>query len=690
MKYFNYTVSAAALIAASYSPVAAQHSQDAGDDVEEIVVSSRPLKTTTSDLAQSISVLAGEELDRVRAATLGETLDSLPGVSQTSFGPSASRPIIRGLGGDRIRTLINGIGTIDVSTTSVDHAVAIETANLEKIEVLRGPATLLFGNNAAAGVVNVFDGRIPTQIPENGVQGQAGAEYGTNGDEFNTNGSVNFQAADNLVLHFDASYLDRGDIDIPGFAISDELAADLIAEGEGEVVDEQIEGIVPNTAQERYSGSVGASYVGEDSYFGINVSYFDNVYGLPVAEEEEEEEGGEGEEEGEEEGISIDQEQIRVDIAGEFPTEFLIFERTKIRAAYADYEQLELEGDEVGTVFTNEGFEARLEFVQKEQDGLKGAWGVQFRDRDFAAIGAEAFVAPNNTTQFGIFGLEQYEYGDWLFEGGARIEFQNIESNDTGFDENYTGISLSGSAIYNFNEDWQFSVAGFRTERAPNAEEVLSNGPHLATGLFEIGDPNLGEETGLGLDVSLRKNEGDVTGEVNFFITGYDDFIFEDITDDIEDGLPVAVFQATDARFWGVEADFRFHLVENDDYQFHINTGFDFVRATDTDNDTPLPRIPAFSARVGGVFQSDNWDAYTTLEWTDSQNRVGQNQLPTDDFFNLTAGITYHPLGAEGPVHFYVEGRNLFDEEIRLATSFLQATVPAPGANLRFGGKFTF
>ena len=204
------------------------------DHLEEIIVSSRPIKTNSTDIAQGISVLAGEALDRLGSTTLGDTLDSLPGLSQTSFGPSASRPIIRGLGGDRIRILIAGIGTIDASTTSVDHALAIDPETAEKIEILRGPATLLFGNNAAGGAINVFDGRIPTQLPEDGIEGQAKAEYDTNGNEFNTTGSITFAATDNLAIHADISYLDRGDIDIPGFAISDQLAAQLEAEGEGE------------------------------------------------------------------------------------------------------------------------------------------------------------------------------------------------------------------------------------------------------------------------------------------------------------------------------------------------------------------------------------------------------------------------------------------------------------------------
>ena len=657
------------------------------DEVEEIIVSSRPIKTNSTDVAQGISVLAGEALDRLGSTTLGDTLDSLPGISQTAFGPSASRPIIRGLSGDRIRILIAGIGTIDASTTSVDHAIAIDPETAEKIEVLRGPATLLFGNNAAGGAINVFDGRIPTKIPEGGVEGQAKVEYDTNGNEFNTNGSVTFAATDNLAVHADISYLDRGDIDIPGFATSEALRAQL--EAEGEEIEEE-EGTVASTAQERTAGSFGASYIGDTGFFGFNVSFFDNLYGLPVTEEEEEEEGGEGEEEGEEEGISIDQDQFRLDFLGEVESDFLIFERTKFRFGYADYEHVELEGDEVGTLFSNEGWEGRVEFVQKESDGLKGAWGFQIRDRDFAAIGAEAFVPPSDQLQWGLFGLQQYENGPWLLEAGARFERQSIDVDSTGFDESYTGISLSTSAIYRFEDDWQISVAGFRTERAPTVEELQSNGPHLATGVFEIGDPNLEEETALGFEISIQKTDGPVTGALNFFNTSYDDFIFENFTGEIEDGLPVGEFTAADARFWGIEGEATIHVFDDGEDSLHLTGGFDFVRATDTDNDNPLPRIPAFAARIGGVYQSTNWDFHTTLEWTDSQERVGAFQLPTDSFFDLTVGATFHPMGPEGPIHLYVEGKNLFDEEIRYATSFLAQTVPAPGARVRFGAKVTF
>ncbi|UTW54413.1 TonB-dependent receptor [Kordiimonas sp. SCSIO 12610] len=686
MKYYSSAASILAITLATSATVNAQSTTD-HNEVEEIIVSSSPIQTTSTNVAQGISILTGEELDRLGSTTLGDTLDSLPGISQTAFGPSASRPIIRGLGGDRIRILIAGIGTIDASTTSVDHALALDPETAEKIEVLRGPATLLFGNNAAGGAINVFDGRIPTQLPEDGVEGQAKAEYDTNGNEFNTTGSVTFAAGDKLALHADISYLDRGDIDIPGFATSDALRAQLAAEGE-EVEEE--EGTVASTAQERTAGSFGASYIGETGFFGVNVSFFDNTYGLPVVEEEEEEEGGEGEEEGEEEGISIDQDQFRLDFLGEVESDFLIFEKTKFRFGYADYEHVELEGDEIGTQFSNEGWESRVEFVQKEVEGLKGAWGFQIRDRDFSAIGAEAFVPPSEQVQWGLFGLQQFEDGPLLLEAGLRFERQSIEVASTGFDRNFTGVSFSGSAIYRLENDWQVSVSGFRTERAPTVEELQSNGPHLATGVFEIGDPNLDEETAIGFELSIEKTDGPVTGGLNFFNTSYDDFIFEDFTGEIEDGLPVGVFTATNARFWGIEADFKWHAYEDGDDSFHINAGFDFVRATDTENDNPLPRIPAFSARVGGVYQSTNWDAYTTLEWTDSQNRVGNFQLPTDSFFDLTVGATFHPMGPEGPLHLYVEGKNLFDEEIRYATSFLAQTVPAPGARVRFGAKVTF
>jgi iron complex outermembrane receptor protein len=686
MKYYSSAASILAITIANTAIVNAQSSTDHSEP-EEIIVSSRPIKTNSTDIAQGISILTGEELDRLGSTTLGDTLDSLPGISQTAFGPSASRPIIRGLGGDRIRILIAGIGTIDASATSVDHALAIDPETAEKIEVLRGPATLLFGNNAAGGAINVFDGRIPTQIPEGGVEGQAKAEYDTNGDEFNTTGSITFAPTDNLAIHADISYLDRGDIDIPGFATSDALRAQL--EAEGEEVEEE-EGTVASTAQERAAGSFGASYIGDTGFFGFNVSYFENEYGLPVTEEEEEEEGGEGGEEGEEEGIAIDQEQYRLDLLGEVESDFFIFSKTKFRFGYADYEHVEVEGDEVGTLFSNEGWEGRVEFEQKATNGLKGAWGFQIRNRDFSAIGAEAFVPPSDQVQWGLFGLQQYENGPWLLEAGARFERQSVEVDSTGFDESYTGISLSSSAIYKFTDDWQVSVAGFRTERAPTVEETQSNGPHLATGVFEIGDPNLEEETALGLEFSLQKTDGPLTGTVNFFYTDYDDFIFEDFTGEIEDGLPVGVFTATNARFWGIEGDFNWHAFENGDNSFHINGGFDFVRATDTDNDNPLPRIPAFAARIGGVYQSTNWDFHTTIQWTDSQNRVGAFQLPTDSYFDLTAGATYHPMGPEGPIHLYVEGKNLFDEEIRFATSFLAQTVPAPGARVRFGAKVTF
>ncbi|RMB11728.1 TonB-dependent receptor domain-containing protein [Eilatimonas milleporae] len=700
-------------------PVVASHaaiSQNEGAEdthVEEIIVSSRPFQEQSTDVAQAISIVADEALDRLRTRTLGETLDSLPGISQTYFGPAVSRPIIRGLGGDRIRVLIGGIGSIDASSTSVDHAVAIDPETADKIEILRGPATLLFGNNAVGGAVNVFDGRIPSTAPEDGFEGRLHAHYGTNGDELNGSAGFTAMVTDTIAFHADFNALDRGDLEIPGFAESDALRAleddhdhdhDDHDDDHGhdeEHGDEEMEGTVENTDLRRLSGAGGFSWIGENGFLGFSVSFFDTEYGLPGHDHDHghDEEGEDHDDdhdedhghdhEGEEE-VMIDLEQIRFDLMGEFRGDFGIFEKTKIRFGYADYEHSELEGGEIGTTFTNEGWEGRIEMVQKTYGGLNGAIGVQVRNRDFSALGEEAFVPPNDTTQYGVFALETYETGMWRFEAGARLELQDISSDELAFDESYTGISLSAATIARLGNGWQVAVNGYRTERAPNAEELLSNGPHLATGLFELGDPTLEEETALGFDIRLAKTEGPVTGSVSFFYTDYEDFIFQNLTGEEDDDLPIAAFQATDARFWGVEVEMGWRTWQDGDRSFDVTATADWVRAEDTDNDLDLPRIPPLSATVGGIFQSRLIDAHVELTYTDEQDRVAPFELITDDFFALAAGITVHPMGPNGPLHLFAEGRNLLDEEIRFHTSFLKDQVPAPGLDVRFGARYTF
>ncbi|RME63523.1 MAG: TonB-dependent receptor, partial [Alphaproteobacteria bacterium] len=362
------------------APALAQH--PGAEPVEEVIVSA-PYARAQAEMLQATSVLSGEGLDRALAATLGETLAHLPGVSSSYFGPGASRPIIRGLGGERVRVLIDGIGAIDASNTSPDHAVAGEPVTAERIEVVRGPASLLYGSSAAGGVVNVIDGRIPAAMPEKGAAGTLFGRYASNDDEAATAASLTLGAGAHVAVHADGFYRDTGDIRVPG-----------------------VRGPLANTDTETYGGAAGVSYVFERGFFGVSAANFQSDYGVPTAEGQEEAaavDAAAG-------GVRIDLDQIRVDVKGRLGLDGF-FKEAKLRFGYGDYEHRELEGGVTGTRFLNEGWEGRLELVQRGTRGHRGAVGMQVRRRDFEAIGAEAFVPPNATTQLGLFTVQEVDLG---------------------------------------------------------------------------------------------------------------------------------------------------------------------------------------------------------------------------------------------------------------------------------------
>ena len=407
------------------------------------------------DVLAGTSVVEGLALQRSLDGQVGEILEDLPGVSGTGFTAGASRPILRGFGGERIRVLTDGVGTLDVSNTSDDHAVSIDPLTVERIEVLRGPAVLLYGSQAIGGAVNVIDKRIPRSIPDEPIHLDTLASYDSVNDEYRIGGSATAPLGGGFVFHIDGSYLDAGDVSVPGFALTDDLRAELLAEadeheGDGEFEEAEelreqanAEGTVPNTFVETTSVNGGLSFIRGESRFGFGAGYYDTLYGVPAnpaGGHHHEEAGGGGEEE-EEEGVSIGLEQFRADFSGDIALGSGFLDRLLTRVGYSDYTHTEFEGSEVGTVFDVEGFEGRMEFVQNPIGNLRGSFGGQFYIRDFAAVGEEAFVAPNETEQFGFFTLQELSFGNFQLEGAARYETTSASSDLLGVDRNFDVLS---------------------------------------------------------------------------------------------------------------------------------------------------------------------------------------------------------------------------------------------------------
>ncbi|GAB4124834.1 MAG: TonB-dependent receptor [Rhodothalassiaceae bacterium] len=648
--------------------------------LEEIVVSAHPGGRTRFEVLQGTSVLGGEELERALSATIGATLDALPGLSQTAFGQGASRPIIRGLGGDRLRVLINDLGSFDVSTTSPDHAVAIDPASARRIEVVRGPATLVYGANAIAGVVNVTDDRVPRAEPEDGIEGFARSIYGSNADDTLNGGALTASLGAGLVAHLDGFFRDSNDFKAAGFLRSPALrAAEPLDPGDAEPA-----GRAENSDIRSWGTTGGLSHVDDRGFIGASVSVLNTNYGIPVELEGEEEEGSGGGD-----GVRIDIEQIRFDVIGERSFGSGPVELAKLRFGYGDYDQAELEGGDVGTLFRNREWEGRIDLVQKTRGSWSGNSGLSLRSRKFSAIGAEAFVPRNDIFQWGLFSFQSYETGPWHFDAGLRFDHQSVEASELGLNRGFTGISVSGGASYRLASDWLIGINGFRTERAPNAEELFSDGPHLATFTFERGDPTLGEETVKGFDASLKKTGGRLSFALNAYYYDYSDFIFERFTGEEEDGLRVAAFAPADARFYGFEAEAEYELWSDGERSFGIDLVFDTVKARQSDGGEALPRIPPRSLTLAADWQGRLFDLRVASEFAGRQRDLGAFELPTGSYVNLTASLVVHPFPARD-IDLILEARNLADEDIRYHTSFLKDLLPAPGRDIRLTLKAGF
>lgn len=649
------------------------------------------------------SELSGDDLAREARSQIGDALTKLPGVSATSFSPGASRPVLRGFQGERIRVLTDGIGTIDVSNTSPDHGVTVEPIILDRIEVLRGPAVLLFGGQAVGGAVNAIDKRIPREVPKEPFHLDALATYGSAANERSIGASLDVPLTSKLVLHVDGSYRRSDDLRVGGFVLSPGLRAEQLATAaeereEGNLDEaaeaEELAGLrnrIPNTGTETYSFGGGLAYIGDGGSFGISGSYYNSLYGVPERPGAGHHEGEEGEEEGGEESeapVTIGLDQIKIDFRGQVDLPGF-FESLRLRAAYADFQQTEFEGDEVGTVFSNEGIESRLELVQRERGGWRGASGIQYVHRDFSAIGAEAFVPPNVTDQIGIFTLQEVRTGDFEIEGAARYDKVNVGSQSVGVERNFNSYSFALGLAYIADERLRLGVNLNRAQRAPAAEELFSNGPHLATQAFEIGNPGFTTEKSWGGEAYIRWATQDVNLSLTGFYSRFDDFIIDVPTGLEEDDLPVFQFIQNDARYYGLEAEASVIFARAGGFRFSADGIADYVHAT-LDGLGAVPRIPPLRLLGGLEAQSDTLDLRAEIEWFDDQRRNAAFETETAGFTLVNASASWKPFGPSRGVTLIASANNLFDVVGRRAASFTKDFAPLAGRDFRISARFSF
>ena len=670
----------------------AQAAPQTAGSLPPVTVSASGLQLGANEMTTPTAVLEGDELVLRREATLGETLGSEPGITSSHFGAGASRPIIRGMDGPRVKVLSDGAELHDASTISPDHAVASEPLLATQIEVLRGPSALVYGGGAVGGVVNVLDGKVPTAIPQKGIEGSAELRANTGAGEgagaFSLTGG-----AGNLAVHVEGVARDAGDYRV----------------GKGWAPDGEPTRKVPGSFNRTDTGSVGLSWVGERGYLGAAYTRQTAKYGLPGHNHSFEgchthgnhlHCGAHDEEDGHDHGAEehgdvpvVDLRSERLDIRGELRNPFAGFSALRLRAGVTDYVHDEVEEGAISTTFKNKAYDTRIELQHEPLAGFKGVVGLQTSQRKFSAIGEEAYVQPTVTRKTGLFVLEEYRlndwYGDWRFEAALRHDRQTAEAlasgSAGGTERSHNGTSASLGAVWKFTPGYQVGTSFTRASRAPSAEELYARGLHMATSTYERGNANLRSETSQNIDLSLKKTSGDTTFGISVFRNRISNYIYGRTLDEV-DGLQLLQYSQADATFTGIEGQVRQRVTRN----LGVTLFGDTVRAK-LDGGGLLPRIPATRA---GVRLDANWNAWEgQVEWVQvaRQNRVAAFETATPGYGMLNLGVSYRgQLSSGTPWQVYLKANNLTDRLAYAHTSFIKNAAPLMGRNITVGVKVAF
>ena len=642
-----------------------RHAQDKeGDrhikDLGGVVVTASALQDTAETLSKPVEVLTGERLDESRAATLGETVATLPGVQSSNFGPGVGRPIIRGMDGPRVAVLDGGLSSQDVSTVSQDHATTIEPFLADQIEVLKGPSTLLYGSGAIGGAVNMVDGRIAEYAIDNGFSGRAETRFFAGDQGGNTTMARVDGGTEAFALHADAVYRHAPDYDTP-------------------------DGRQVNSFLDTRSGAVGGSLLGDWGFVGLSASRFEDEYGNP---------GEPGDPAAGERGVSLKLHQDRYEAKGALRDLWGEGNGLRFSFAHTSYDHTEFEGDAPGTIFSKNANEGRVEATFGSAGGWQGALGLQGSASTFAAVGEESFVPETSTRAYGVFGVARHTWNDFQLDLGARVD--KVKSSPVGGDSrSFTPVSLSLAGGWKLNEQWRLTANLDHAERAPVEEELFSDGPHIATLAYEVGNPGLGKEAANQFEVGLQYQADWVDAKVSAYYNRFNDFIYLAETgdswywDEEDEFLPIRQWSQGDARFRGLEGEAMFHLAQNDAGDWDLRVFGDTVRATFKDGGN-VPRIAP--SRFGAQLRWEHagWRASLGATRTNRQDKVAEDETATAGFTMVDAHASRHFDTDRLSWELFADATNLTNQRARVHTSFLKDAVMLPGRSIGFGVRVFF
>lgn len=658
------------LLAATSLTAFAQDS--APQKMKPVVVKGATIGGVTAPAAPALQLNAAA-LETQPVATLGEVLADIPGVATSYFGPNAGRPIIRGLDGDRLKIAQNGTGTLDASSASPDHAVGIDPLAIREVQVFRGPAALLYSSSILGGVVNVVDNRIPVErLPQAFVlSGRAGSADALRSSAFLAEGS-----AGDFAFHLD------------GFTKTTENLSTPI-------------GRIADTASESRGAGFGVSRVGPSGYVGLSYSGLDSTYGVT------------------EPGIEIGLRQRRWDLAGSVDAPAAALKSVSYKLGVSDYEHSEFDGGVAGSTFTNQGWDARVDFELTKIGSLEGVVGVQSGRFDFAVTGDEAFLPTTRNANDAVFGsFIQSLATDSRLRFGFRLEsakvsaaawtHEGLASNPAAAAAAFTPASFALAWVKDLAAQWATTLSLTRTERAPNFQELFADGPHVGTESYEVGDRTLGKEQGWGMELELAKTRGAVSGSVSVYYNRFASFVSlqeNGFGPDLS-GLPIPGpnfalggadelarydFTSIPADFFGAEARLNIQLQDTATAKLALEFFGDTVRASNRDTSEALPRISPgrFGAALHGLQSGWTWRLDATYHL--AQNHLAVGETPTAGYTLVGAAFSRDfVLGSATTARFSLRLTNLFDVEARNAASFIKDALPLPGRGVEAGLKMSF
>jgi iron complex outermembrane receptor protein len=682
-------------------------------ELDKVVISAHSFDQGQHEMSQPATLLTDEDLDRQRANSLGETLSKQVGIHNSSYGTAVGRPVIRGMSGARVKVLQDGIDSLDASAVSPDHSINVDTFGAQKVEVLRGPATLMYGSGAFGGVVNVVDSRVPTGLEES--ETSLSMQYDTVNEGktlgFRNNGFTDLADGNELHWKISGSHFRSDEYELPKLKASHEEHHDH-HEGETEAEHAEHENHEEHANDDVLANSdtaynnqlaIGSSYVFGSGYVGLAISQSKSEYGLPghVHHDEHEHEG---------DGARIKMRQQRIDLDSRWDQPTAGIESVKFRLGFNDYRHDEVEGGEVVTEFRRKGYEGRTEVLLSPIADISQALGLQFSQDTFKSGNAsensgELAVPETDSATVGAFWLGKTQLAGWGVELGTRLEQAQISPDSpAAINASCGALTVNGYEDKKFNthsaslgvlrdldfaamNDWQFTASVTSAQRAPTAQELFSCGAHGATQTFDLGNPDLDVEQALNFELGLRKIQGRLTTGLNLYQNNINDYIYAQNTGLEVNGYGQYQYVQSDVKFIGAEVDAAYQLLQG----LTLTAMADRVRADD------LPRIPAdrigmgFELSTMALFSSaPDWMVFGKWQQVQKQDQVADNEESSLGYDLVSLGMSYQAVLPNSEYRIDLKANNLLDEEIRQHTSFVKEQAPQPGRNISLGVAVTF